>query len=46
VKYEGSCHRSAIAFEVEGEFDAGLDYNIVAIDLETLRITKVAGGSF
>ncbi|MCQ4630966.1 hypothetical protein J2Y63_004245 [Shinella sp. BE166] len=27
MKYEGSCHCGAIAFEVEGEFDTGLDCN-------------------
>lgn len=27
MKYEGSCHCGRIAFEVEGEFDTGLDCN-------------------
>ena len=27
MKYEGSCHCGNIAFEVEGEFDTGLDCN-------------------
>lgn len=27
MKYEGSCHCGAVAFEVEGEFDTGLDCN-------------------
>ena len=27
MKYEGSCHCGAIAFEVEGEFGTGLDCN-------------------
>ncbi|WP_314085291.1 GFA family protein [Shinella sp. M31] len=27
MKYEGSCHCGNVAFEVEGEFDSGLDCN-------------------
>ena len=27
MKYEGSCHCGNVAFEVEGEFDTGLDCN-------------------
>ena len=27
MKYEGSCHCGKVAFEVEGDFDTGLDCN-------------------